>query len=157
VNQPREPGSEEYLHSEKYEVKHYDIQRPDSLKDLIARVNRIRREYRALQSNHSLRFHQVDNGEIICYSKQSDDRSESILVIVNLDPHHTQAGWVELPLKALGLDEEHPYQLHDLLGESRYLWHGRRNYVELNPQISPAHIFRVRRRLRTERDFEYYL
>lgn len=154
---PREPGSEEYLHSEKYEVHCHDLARPDSLKDLIARVNRIRRDYRVLQTLDSLLFHHVDNGELICYSKMSADRSEILLIVVNLDPHHVQAGWVELPLDTMGLDQEHPYQVHDLLTDARYLWHGRRNYVELNPHVCPAHIFRVRRRTHSERDFEYYL
>ena len=80
-----------------------------------------------------------------------------ILVTVNLDPHHIHTGWVELPLEELGLDAEQPFQVHDLLSGSRYLWHGSRNYVELNPQIVPAHILRIRRRTRTERDFDYYL
>jgi starch synthase (maltosyl-transferring) len=154
---PREPGSEEYLNSEKYEIKHWDLDRADSLKDFIARVNRIRRENPALHSDWSLRFHAVDNEQLICYSKHTDDFSNVLLMVVNLDPHHVQSGWVEVPVEALGLDSERPYQVHDLLSDGRYLWHGHRNYVELAPQIVPAHIFRIRRRVRTERDFEYYL
>jgi starch synthase (maltosyl-transferring) len=77
--------------------------------------------------------------------------------VVNLNPHYTHSGWVELDLDALGLDPEHPYQVHDLLTDARYLWDGARNYVELNSQSVPAHIFRVRHRIRTERDFDYYL
>lgn len=154
---PREAGSEEYLDSEKYELKHWDRARADSLKDFIARVNRIRRENPALQSDWSLRLHPTDNTQLLCYSKQSDDGTNVIVVVVNLDPYHTQAGWVDLPLVALGLDPQQPYQVHDLLGDARYLWHGPRNYVELNPQGVPAAILRVRRRVRTERDFEYYL
>jgi starch synthase (maltosyl-transferring) len=157
VNRPREPGSEEYLHSEKYEVWHHDLNRPDSLKDLIARVNRIRRENPALQSDGTLQFHRVDNDELICYSKHNEDLSDIILVVVCLDPHHTQSGWVELPLEAFDLNLDRPYQLHDLLSDARYLWHGSRNYVELNPHVVPAHIFRIRRPVRTERDFEYYM
>jgi starch synthase (maltosyl-transferring) len=154
---PREAGSEEYLDSEKYELKHWNYAREDSLKDFIARVNRIRRENPALQSDWSLRLHPTDNTQLLCYSKQSADGANVIVVVVNLDPYHTQAGWVELPLVALGLDPHQPYQVHDLLGDARYLWHGPRNYVELNPQGVPAAILRVRRRVRTERDFEYYL
>jgi starch synthase (maltosyl-transferring) len=156
-NRPREPGSEEYLNSEKYEIKHWDLERPDSLKDFIARVNRIRRENPALQSDGSLRFHPVDNNQLICYSKQTEDLSNIMLIVVNLDPHHTQSGWVELPLDALEFGREGPYQVHDLLSDSRYLWHGSRNFVELSPHIVPAHIFRLRRRVRTEQDFEYYM
>jgi starch synthase (maltosyl-transferring) len=156
-HQPRDPGSEEYLHSEKYEIRAWDTERPDSLRGLITRVNQIRRENSALQSDWSLRFHPVDNEYLFAYSKNSDDLSNVILVVVNLDPHHTQAGWVDLALDALALDPQQPYQVHDLLSDSRYLWHGSRNYVELQPQVLPAHIFRVRRRVRREHDFEYYL
>ncbi|MFZ5453332.1 MAG: alpha-1,4-glucan--maltose-1-phosphate maltosyltransferase [Thermodesulfobacteriota bacterium] len=154
---PREPGSEEYLDSEKYEIRYWEINRPDSLKDFIARVNRIRRENPALQQDWNLHFYPVDNEQLICYSKFSEDLANNILVVVNLDPHHTQAGWLELPLGELGLDPGQPYQVHDLLGEARFLWHGPRNYVELDPKVAPAYIFRVRRRVRTERDFDYYL
>jgi len=154
-NIPRERGSEEYFNAEKYEIRHWDIQSPDSLREIIGRVNRIRRENPALQSDWSLRFHPVDNEYLICYSKQTQDLSNVVLVVVNLDPHHIQSGWVELPLDDLGLDHEQPYQVHDLLNDARYLWHGSRNYVELNPHVVPAHIFAVRHRVRTERDFDY--
>jgi len=147
-NRPREPGSEEYLNSEKYEIKHWDINRADSLKDFIARVNQIRHENPALQSNSNLWFHAVDNEELICYSKHTEDLSNIILVVMNLNPHRTHSGWVHLPLEPWGLDAQQPYQVHDLLSDARYLWHGAGNYVELNPSICPAHIFRVHRRLR---------
>jgi len=156
-NRPREPGSEEYPDSEKYEIKNWDIARPDSLKGFIARVNQVRRENPSLHSDWSLRFHEVDNEQLICYSKRTDDLSNVVLVVVNLDPHHTQSGWVEFPLDELGIDTQKPYQMHDLLSDARYLWQGPRNYVELNSQIVPAHIFRMRRRVRTERDFDYYM
>jgi len=156
-NHPREFGSEEYLDSEKYEIKHWDIQRTESLKDFIARINRIRRENPALQSDWNLSFHPIDNDQLICYSKQTEDLSDLILVVVNLDPHHVHAGWVELPLSALELDPRQPYQMHDLLSGARYLWTGSRNYVEVDPRIAPAHIFRLRRRIRTERDFDYFM
>lgn len=156
-NQPSHPGSEEYRDSEKYQLHYHDLQRPDSLKNFVARVNRIRREHTALQSNKTLEFHPVDNDDLIAYSKQSPDAGDLLLVVVNLDPRHRQSGWLELPLERLGLDAAQPYQVHDLLSDARFLWHGPRNYVELHPQPMPAHIFRVRRRIRTERDFEYYL
>ncbi len=154
---PREFGSEEYLDSEKYEIRPWDIDRPDSLKDFVARVNQIRRENLALQSDWSLRFHTVENDQLICYSKHTEDLSNVILVVVNLDPHHTHTGWVELSLSELGVDPQLSYQVHDLLSDARYIWYGSRNFVELNPKIVPAHIFRVRRRVRTERDFDYYM
>jgi starch synthase (maltosyl-transferring) len=156
-NQPRELGGEEYLDSEKYELKHWDLDRPDSLKDFIARVNRIRRENAALQSDRNLQFHSVDNEQLICYSKNTEDLSNFILVVVNLDPHHAHAGWVKLPLTDMGLDPRQPYQVHDLLSGGRYLWTGPRNYVEVDPRTAPAHIFLIRRRVRTERDFDYFM
>jgi starch synthase (maltosyl-transferring) len=148
-NRAKEPGSEEYLDAEKYEIKNWDISRADSLKDFIARVNRIRRENPALHDDSNLRFHSTDNDQLICYSKQTDNCSNVIVVVVNLDPHHTQAGWVELYLPDLGINQHMPYQVHDLLSDARYLWHGHRNYVELDPQIVPSQIFRVRHKVRT--------
>jgi starch synthase (maltosyl-transferring) len=158
-NKPREPRSEEYLDSEKYEIKHWDINRASSLKKLIARVNQIRRETRALQFDRNLRFHAVDNDELICYSnsKQTDDSAEIVLVVVNLDPHHKQSGWVDLPIHELSIDAHKPYQVHDLLSDARYLWHGHRNFVEVDPHAIPAHIFRIRRLVRSEKDFDYYM
>jgi starch synthase (maltosyl-transferring) len=141
-NQPRDPGSEEYLNSEKYEIKYWDIARPDSLKNLISSINRIRRENAALQRNRNLWFNATSNEQLICYSKYTGDLSDIILVVVNLDPHATQAGTVNIPLQAWGFDAEKPYQVHDLLSNKRYTWRGEWNYVELNPDICPAHIFR---------------
>jgi len=156
-NQPREAGSEEYLNSEKYEIKHRDLNAPGSLKELIKRLNLARRDNPALQSDWSLRFHSVDNDMLLCYSKSSDDLSNVILVVVNLDFNYTQSGWVELDLAALGLDPDRPFQADDLMGTGRYLWQGPRNYIELNPHILPAHLFRIRRRVHMEKDFDYYL
>jgi starch synthase (maltosyl-transferring) len=152
---PREPGSEEYLDSEKYELKHWEIDRQDSLKDFVGRTNRIRRDNAALRDNCGLEFHPVDNEQIICYSKKTEDLSNVILVVVNLDPHHTQSGWVEFPLDMLGLPEHQTYQVHDLLTGARYLWTGRRNYVELDPHVCPAHILRVLQKVRNERSCDY--
>ncbi len=140
-NVAREPGSEEYLNSEKYEIKHWDVARPDSLAGLITRVNAIRRENAALHSNRSLRFHYVDNDQIICYSKRSQDGANTIVTVVNLDPHHTQAGFVDVPVDEWGVTET--YTVRDLLDGAEYRWHGRRNYVELDPQRRPAHILRL--------------
>ncbi|HET9982295.1 MAG TPA: alpha-1,4-glucan--maltose-1-phosphate maltosyltransferase [Longimicrobiales bacterium] len=178
-HRPREAGSEEYLHSEKYEIRQWNLARPDSLAPLIARINRIRRENPALQSDRSLRFHRVDNDRLVCYTKHSiggqpfeavgeeaaaafarrngfggaelggglagpgDGESNLILVVVNLDREYTHSGWVDLPLQELGIDPSRPYQLEDLLADARYTWHGHWNYVELNPHLMPAHIFRV--------------
>lgn len=154
---PREPGSEEYLNSEKYEIHVHDVERPDSLRHFIARVNQIRRTTPSIAHAAALEFHPVDNEQLICYSRASPDRSDVLLVVVNLDPWHVQSGWVDFAVERLDLPSNRPYQMHDLLSDARYLWHGNRNYVELNPQVAPAHLFRLRRRARSERDFEYYL
>lgn len=156
-NRALRPGSEEYLDSEKYQLRHWDTNDPRSLKGLIARLNQIRKENPALQSDWSLRFHETDNDQLIVYSKTTEDLSNVVVTVVSLDPYYTQAGWVDLSLETLGLDPSQPYQMHDLLSEARYLWHGPHNYLQLNPQMMPAHVFVVRRRVRTERDFDYFL
>jgi starch synthase (maltosyl-transferring) len=154
---PVKHGSEEYLNSEKYEVRHWDLDRPDSLRDLIARVNGVRNENAALQNDWSLRFHDVDNDQLICYSKESDDLSNLLITIVNLDPHYTQTGFVTLPLEELEIPLDRSYEAEDLLSGERYLWQGPRNYVELNPAIRSGHILKIHRRMRVETDFEYFL
>jgi len=156
-SEPVAPGKEEYLNSEKYEIKRWDLQRHDSLSGLIERVNRIRRENPALHSNDYLRFHDIDNEQLIAYSKTTVDGANTVLVVVNLDPHHKHSGWLTLPLEDLQIEAARPYQAHDLLSNARYLWQGERNYIELNPDVMPAHIFAIRRRVRTERDFDYYM
>ena len=154
VHEAREPGSEEYRDSEKYEVKRWGNSE-DDLSEMIAVVNRVRRENPALQQNASLFFHSTSNDEVICYSKAAGENV--IVVAVNVDPHNTQSAWLELDLAALQLDANRPFQVHDLLSGARYTWHGGRNYIQLNPHVVPAHIFRIRRKVRSERDFEYFL
>ncbi|MBI2816186.1 MAG: alpha-1,4-glucan--maltose-1-phosphate maltosyltransferase [Acidobacteria bacterium] len=156
-NTPLQPGSEEYLDSEKYELKVWDVKSPRNLKDFIARVNSIRRENPALQRDRTLRFHATDNPLLLCYSKASEDLSNVIVVVVNLDAFHRQVGWINLDLESLGLHPRQAFQAHDLLSGGRFLWSGSRNYVELVPDSLPAHIFRLRKRLHTEKDFDYYL
>jgi starch synthase (maltosyl-transferring) len=153
---PRNPGSEEYLNSEKYELKHWDLERAGSFKDFIARINRIRRQNPALQSDANLRFHETDNAQVICYSKATKDLSDIVMVVCNLDPFHRQTGWIDLDLTTLGLDPRRTFQAHDLLSDGRFLWRGARNYFELTPESLPAHVMKVRRWARTERDFDYY-
>ena len=150
------PGSEEYLNSEKYELKYWDPRSVGSLKDFIAHVNLIRRENRALHRDANLQFHETDNPEVICYSKATDDLSDVVIVLCNLDPFHKQTGWIDLDLASLGLDARKTFQAHDLLSDGRFLWHGARNYFELTPELLPAHIMKVRKWVRTERDFDYY-
>ena len=154
---PRQPGSEEYLDSEKYQIREWDLNRADSLREFIALVNRIRRANPALHNDWSLRFHAVENEALICYSKRSLDESNLIVVIVNLDPHHVHSGYVDFGSANLPLDVSRPFQLHELLTGARYIWSGPRNYVEIDPASVPAQIFLVRKPLRTEKDFEYFL
>jgi starch synthase (maltosyl-transferring) len=154
---PREPGSEEYRDSEKYQLRHWSLQQPSSLWSLIARMNRIRRENPALQSDSGLRFCKIDNDQMIAYLKADPGSTNVILTVVNLDPHQPQSGWVELDMDALKFESDQTYQVHDLLSDQRYIWRGRYNYVLLDPQRAPAHVFRLRRRVRSEHDFDYYL
>jgi starch synthase (maltosyl-transferring) len=154
---PREPGSEEYRDSEKYQLRHWSVESSASLWSLIARMNRIRRDNAALQSDGGLHFCPVDNDQLIAYLKMDAKSGNVILTVVNLDPHQAQSGWVDVDVGALKLDAEQPYQVHDLLSEQRYTWRGRYNYVMLDPQRLPAHVFRLRRRVRSEQDFDYYL
>jgi starch synthase (maltosyl-transferring) len=151
------PGSEEYLDSEKYQIRHWDRARPDSLRDLIARVNEIRRQNAAFRHDWSLTWAPVDNDHLLAFVKRTPERDNVVLVVVNLDPHHVQTGWVQVPLEELGVEEGAAYQVHDLISDARYAWKGTHNYVALDPHVMPAHVFLVRRKVRSERDFEYYL
>jgi starch synthase (maltosyl-transferring) len=151
------PGKEEYLNSEKYELKDWDWDSPGHLKGVITRINRIRRENEALQTSWNLDFCDVDNDNLLFYVKTSDDLSNIILVVINLDPFHTHSGWVTVPVAALGIDPEQPYLVHDLMSDNRYIWQGERNYVEINPQLMPCNVFRVRKRLKRETDFDYFM
>ena len=153
---PREAGSEEYLDSEKYELRQWDLARQDSLAEFIGRINAARRDNEALHHDWRLRFFPVDNDQLICYAKSTENLDNIVVAVVNLDPAHPQSGWVDLDLDHLGVDAATAYQMHDLLSGARYLWNGRRNFVLLDPARSPAHIFRLRRRVRSEQDFDYF-
>ena len=155
-NKPIQPGSEEYLNSEKYEIRHWNLDAPHSIDGTIATVNRTRRENPALHASHDLSFHYTDNPYLIAYSKASPDGSNFVLTVVNLDSFHTQSGWVNLDLERLRLRADESFQVFDQLTGFRYLWQGARNYVELAPDRMPAHIFRVLRKVRSEKDFDYY-
>jgi starch synthase (maltosyl-transferring) len=140
---PLRPGSEEYLHSEKYEVRVRDWTRPGNLDPDIRAINRIRRENPALQQYRNLTFHVSENEQILCYRKSMPDRSNDLLIAVNLDPHHPQATMVHVPLDALGLSADADFVVEDLLTGARYTWHGARNYVRLDPVEQVAHVLRL--------------
>jgi starch synthase (maltosyl-transferring) len=139
------PGREEYLDSEKYQYKKRDWNAPGNIKDWIARLNKIRKENRALQGYTNLRFHDAENDAVLFYSKMTAARDNIILVVVNLDPHRKQNSFVYVPIESFGQMESDAYQVQDLLSGATYNWRGRRNYVELDPDVQPAHIFLVRR------------
>jgi starch synthase (maltosyl-transferring) len=142
-NVPVKEGSEEYLDSEKYQIRVRNFEQPGSLSELAARINGVRREHPALQHDRGLAFHPTDNAEILCYSKRSTDGRDLILVIVNLDPFHMQHGYVQLPLADWGLTSHSTVEVIDLLSGERYVWRGEWNYVRLDPQDRVAHILDV--------------
>ncbi len=143
-NKPLQAGSEEYLNSEKYEIRDWDLNQPDNLTSLVSRLNHIRRENPALHRLDRLHFHSIQNEALVVYSKSAEDFGNVILTVVNLDPDRAQGGWVNLALDQLGVGWDAPFEVHDLLNDTRYRWHGAWNYVELRPWESAAHIFRVR-------------
>ena len=138
------PGTEEYQESEKYQIRRWDWDRPDHIKDLVTTMNRIRRENPALQFDGGLRFHEADNPELLCYSKTSPDGANTIFVVINLDALNGQHGQVRMPTFDLGISENSPYVVHDLLTDVTFTWRGQWNYVRLEPTRVPAHILRVK-------------
>ena len=142
-NVPVRPGSEEYLDSEKYQIRVRDWSSPGNINAYIARINQLRRNNRALQLHTNLTFHYADNPNIISYSKVSEDGANRILVVANLDPFTAHAATLHLDGRALGLGATSHYVVHDLLTEARYPWHGTANYVRLDPAGEPVHIFRI--------------
>jgi starch synthase (maltosyl-transferring) len=150
------PGREEYLNSEKYEEKRWDLDRPESLKGLIARVNRIRRENPALQTTGNVRFYDSGNENVIFYGK-GEGGGNQLLIAVNLDPYRTQTCQLRLPHEELGIAPGQPFLVHDLLGEDKFVWQAEVNRLDLEPHVLPARIFRVRSRLTREQDFDYFL
>jgi starch synthase (maltosyl-transferring) len=143
-NVPVRPGSEEYLDSEKYQIRPRDFDQAGSLAELAGRVNAIRREHPALQRDWGLRFHATDNPELLAYSKRSADGRDLVLMVVNLDPFHMQHGFVQLPLPEWGLTPHTTIETQDLLSGERYYWRGDWNYVRLDPQARVAHLLLVR-------------
>ncbi|MDT0685875.1 alpha-1,4-glucan--maltose-1-phosphate maltosyltransferase [Autumnicola psychrophila] len=137
------PGKEEYTRSEKYEVKHWDWYRPTRIKELIGKLNSIRNENPALQTTYNIAFAETDNDQIICYTKIDRQTGNKLITVVNINPDHTQSGWIKVPLNELEIQGHEPFAVHDLLTGSRYIWQNEWNYVELHPQAMPAHILRV--------------
>jgi len=141
-NEPVRPGSEEYLDSEKYQIRVRDWNAPGNLSPLIARVNTIRREHRALQSNDTLQFTGSDNPSILAYTKAHPASGDLLLIVVSLDPQAMQHGWVQAPFGLIRGGQTGDYEAVDLLTDARYHWRGEWNYVRLTPE-NPAHILRL--------------
>jgi starch synthase (maltosyl-transferring) len=140
---PGREGSEEYLDSEKYQIRDWNLTRTESIAPLITQLNALRREHPALQRNENLVFHACDNPQLLCHSKSTADHADTILVVVNLDPRNPQAGMLDLALDKLGLPWTGGFEVEDLLTDVRYPWRDQRNYVALDPAVMPAHIFRI--------------
>ncbi len=138
---PLRHGSEEYLDSEKYELKVRDFDAPGNLNADLRQLNHIRRGNRALQHYDNLRFHPVDNEALLFYTKTAP--GNDLLIVVNCDPHRAQEGFVTVPLAELGLTDHTPYVLEDMLTGAHYTWQGARNYVRLDPQVQPGHLLRL--------------
>src|SRR5205807_1653927 len=128
-------GTEEYADSEKYQIRQWDWNRPGHIKELVARVNQIRRRHRALQFDGTLRFYATDNPQIIAFSKTSPDGLDLVFVVVNLDPRHLQHGWVETPAALGGR-----FNARDLLDDTEYAWHAGSNYVRFDPGVRQGHV-----------------
>jgi starch synthase (maltosyl-transferring) len=144
-NTPTKPGKEEYLDSEKYQFKGRDWNAPGNIKEILAALNRARRDQRALQEYRNLRFHPADNDQILFYSKMTAAKDSIVLVAVNLDPHRFQSAWLTVPISDFGWNESDSYEVRDLITGEIFRWNGARNFVALDPRTRPAHVLEVRR------------
>ena len=151
------PGKEEYLDSEKYQYKVWDWDREGNIKDIVGRVNYIRNTNPAMQRYDNLRFIDTENSSILGYYKMTEDKSNILVVVVNLDPFHRQNSFIHLPIDQFGIGENELYQVQDLLNDEYYLWRGRKNFVDLTPNVKQAHIFRIRRWSHYENGFDYFM
>jgi len=137
------PGKEEYLDSEKYEIRHWEWTKQNKLTQIIGMVNKIRKENRALQFTNNIGFCKIENEQLLAYFKSADGPANNLLMIVNLDPYHKQSGYVQVPLSPMGKKEGDAFVVHDLLTGAKYTWHKEWNYIELDPNALPFHLFRI--------------
>ena len=138
------PGKEEYWDSEKYQLRHWNWEAENKLTTLISKINHIRHQNAALQQTNNIQFMGVENDQLLAYFKTDSQGDNQLLMVVNLDPHYPQSGWVELPLGAMGVEEGQPVTVHDLITESSYIWDKRWNFVELHPAL-PFHLFKIKK------------
>ncbi|WP_343855642.1 alpha-1,4-glucan--maltose-1-phosphate maltosyltransferase [Fulvivirga kasyanovii] len=142
LNEPY-PGKEEYVDSEKYEIKHWDWKKTTKIKEAISKINKVRKENAALQTTWHVAFCEVDNQQLLCYAKTDQEKQSKMIVAVNLDPEYVQSGWVKVPFEYLDLPVDESFVVHDLLTGNKYTWQNEWNYVELHPQALPVHIFKI--------------
>jgi starch synthase (maltosyl-transferring) len=136
------PGSEEYLDSEKYQLRPRDWSSPErTLAPYLTMLNRVRRAHPALHWLRNVRFHDVDSADVLAWSKRDGD--DVVLVVLNLDPHGPREATVRVDLPALGLGWGDTFTVHDEVTGAEYTW-GESNYVRLDPFAEPAHVFTVR-------------
>ncbi len=151
------PGKEEYHNSEKYELKNWLPEEvKESTRDLFANINRIRKENSEFHTTNNIKFLPVENNQLLYFAKFNKEQTDAVLVVINLDPHYTQSGWIKVPLYELGILPKQSFLAQDLLGGGQYIWQGEYNYIELNPHILPAHIIRIKRQLKKENQFDYF-
>jgi starch synthase (maltosyl-transferring) len=150
-------GTEEYQDSEKYQIKNWDLKQAGNLTSFITRLNRIRKAHPALQQTWNVKFLTAENDFVLFFAKYDDQQQDVVLIAVNLDPYHRQSAWLNLPLKEFGIDSRQPYMVHDLLGDDKFIWQGERNLMEFDPQVLPARIFHLKKRLKRETDFDYFM
>lgn len=145
-HQPLHEGSEEYLNSEKYQLRFWNLDHAESLRPIIKKMNQLRHENPALQQPHNIMFHEIDNKQILCFSKTCFEQNNVLLIVVNVDPENTQTGWTDLDMSILAMEDDSEFQVLDLLSDKAYTWKGKRNYVGLDPKVMPAHVFRVQQK-----------
>lgn len=150
------PGKEEYMNSEKYEYKVWDWNRSGNIKDFITKLNEVRNKELPLQKYRKIKFYNSDNENIICFGKYTEDYQNVIIVVINLDPYHVQSSFIYLPVKEFRINNDDTYQVHDLLTDEKFYWQGEKNFIELDPEKEPVHIFKLIRLTHKEQEFDYF-
>lgn len=148
------PGKEEYLNSDKYEIRYRDWDAPGNIKYFIKLLNKARKEHPALQEYDNLEFYEAENSHILFYGKSLNN--DHILVVVNLDPFRKHHSFIYVPINKYGIKPEETYQVEDLITGQKFLWKGEKNYIELDPQVEPAHVLHLKKWDSNETKFEYF-
>lgn len=143
MEQHARPGVDEYVDNEKYQLREWNLENNSSLQLVIQKLNQIRKKHSALQTLRPLTFMETENEQLIAYTKGDASIDDLIVTVVNLDEKHKQSGFLHFPEEIKLPEEESTYQIDDLLNGHSYLWQGRKNYIELDPENMPAHIFKI--------------